>query len=168
VGVRQEARQALVGTEETWHATAMTGPNAGVEWQPAIVPSVDVVDESFIRAQPQVVAATVAQRWHSWWPNLTLQIYMDRGLQGMRWTVTGELVGSSEIWLEEHPPGVIVHYFLRADPTVPGAPTTMRAAATTRRAQAQLQAVRRRHVLAWKRVIWALKDELEAHARSYR
>jgi hypothetical protein len=141
----------------------MAGPIADAPGQP----SIDVVDESFIRAQPEAVAAAVAQRWPAWWPNLMLQVYMNRGLQGLRWTVAGELVGSSEIWLEEHAPGVIVHYFLRADPAVPGDPTTIRDAAMTRRAHAQLEALRRRHVLAWKRIIWALKDELETHARSY-
>lgn len=131
-------------------------------------PSIDVVDESFIRVPRDVVAAVVAKRWQSWWVSLSLQPYMDRGVEGMRWTVSGDMVGSSEIWLEEHPPGVIVHYYLRADPTVPGSPTTPRAVARTRRARSQVDSLRRRHVLAWKQIVWALKDELEADARSYR
>ena len=131
-------------------------------------PSIDIVDESYIRVRRDVVAAVVAERWPSWWPGLTLQVYMDRGLEGMRWTVAGDLVGSSEIWLEEHDPGVIVHYYLRADPTVPGSMTTSRQIGNTRRAQAQVAAIRQRHVVAWKRVIWAVKDELEIDARSHR
>ena len=131
-------------------------------------PSIDVVDESFIRVQREVLAAVVAERWPRWWSNVYLEVYMDRGIEGMRWTVTGEMVGSSEIWLEEQAPGVVLHYYLRAEPTVPGTTATARAASTTRRAHAQLDAMRRRHVLAWKRIVWALKDELEADARSYR
>lgn len=131
-------------------------------------PSIDVVDESFIRVRREVLAAVVAERWPRWWSNVSLQVYMDRGIEGMRWTVTGEMVGSSEIWLEEQFPGVVLHYYLRAEPTVPGSTTTARPAPSTRRARAQVDALRRRHVLAWKRTVWALKDELEADARSYR
>lgn len=129
-------------------------------------PSIDVVDESFIRVRREVVAALVAERWQGWWSNLFLQVYMDRGVEGMRWTVTGEMVGSSEIWLEEHEPGVIVRYYLRAEPTVPGTVATVRPAGSTRRVRSQVETLQRRHVLAWKRIVWALKDELEADARS--
>ena len=131
-------------------------------------PTIDVVDQSFIRVRRDVVAAVVAERWHSWWPGLTLQVYMDRGLEGIRWTVSGQMVGSAEIWLQEQPPGVLVHHFLRGEPTVPGTTATPRPVATSRRARAQVEALQRRHVLAWKRVVWALKDELEADARPYR
>lgn len=131
-------------------------------------PTIDVVDESFIRVERAVLAREVARRWTTWWPGLHLQIYMDRGIEGMRWTVAGEMVGSSEIWLEEHAPGVIVHYYLRAEPTVPGSSTTPRPAARNRRALRQVADIRRRHVLAWKSVVWALKDELEADANTRR
>lgn len=131
-------------------------------------PSIDVVDESFIRVRREVVASVVAERWPRWWSNVSLEVYMDRGVEGMRWTVTGEMVGSSEIWLEEQAPGVIVHYYLRANPTVPGTTATARPMATNRRGRSQVDAMRRRHVLAWKQIVWALKDELEADARSYR
>jgi len=135
---------------------------------PDPVPSIDIVDESFVRIRRDVMAAVVAERWSTWWPGLTLQVYMDRGVEGMRWTVAGDLVGSSEIWLEEHDPGVIVHYYLRADPTVPGSASTVRRFGNTRRAQAQVASIRQRHVVAWKQVIWAVKDELEPDARSHR
>lgn len=146
-----------------WHATAVEGIDSLPEQ-----PSIDIVDESFIRVERSVVAREVARRWPSWWTNIDLQIYLDRGVEGIRWTVAGEFVGTSEIWLEEHPPGVIVHYYLRAEPTVPGSSTTPRRMATTRRASAQVDALRRRHVLAWKQLVWALKDELEADAHAHR
>jgi hypothetical protein len=131
-------------------------------------PSIDIVDESFIGVDRAVVAREVALRWPRWWPGLRLEVYMDRGAEGMRWTVAGDFVGSSEIWLEEHTPGVIVHYYLRAEPTVPGSNTTPRPRANTRRAHSQVEGLRRRHVLAWKQVVWAMKDELEADAHAYR
>ncbi len=53
--------------------------------------------------------------WHPWWPELQLSIFMDRGDKGVRWSISGALVGSSEIWLEPFADGVIVHYYLRAD-----------------------------------------------------
>jgi len=149
--------------DEPWHARGVSGSLPLPEQ-----PSIDVVDESFIRVERAVLARVVAERWSMWWPDLRMEIYMDRGLEGLRWTVTGALVGSSEIWLEEHAPGVIVHYYLRAEPTVPGSTTTARPATGNRRTAKTVADLQRRHVLAWKRVVWSLKDELEADARSHR
>ena len=114
--------------------------------------SVDLVDETFIAAGADRVAAAVADpsRWREWWPGRTVEVFMDRGIKGQRWAVAGDLVGSSEIWLEEYRDGVVLHYFLRADP--PGGSGGRRAADRRRRAEA----------LAWKRIVWALKHEFEA------
>lgn len=81
------------------------------------MPTVDLVDETFLVAAPEVVAAVVADpaTWRAWWPDLQLAVMTDRGVQGMRWTVRGALVGSSEIWLEPFGDGVVAHYYLRAD-----------------------------------------------------
>lgn len=87
---------------------------------------------------------------------------MDRGLEGIRWTVTGALVGSAEIWLEAFSDGVIVHYYLRADPTIPGSRTESRDFTASPRAQRELATMRARHATRWKQTVWALKDELEA------
>lgn len=131
------------------------------------MPSVDLVDETFVVADPTVLAAIVADsgRWRVWWPDLDLTVFMDRGREGIRWTVTGSLVGSSEIWLEAYDDGVIVHYYLRADPTVPGSRTQPRAVGDSPRARRSMDALRRRRAVAWKQVIWSLKDELEAGRR---
>ena len=81
----------------------------------------DVVDETFLAVPPSVVAAAFAdpRAWHGFWPDLTLDVYLDRGDQGLRWTVQGALTGSMEVWLEPMLDGTLLHYFLRAD--LPGA-----------------------------------------------
>ena len=91
----------------------------------ARMPSVDVVDETFVAVPPDVLAAEFATpaRWRTLWPDLDLEVVTDRGAAGFRWTVTGALVGSMEVWLEPVLDGTVLHYFLRADPPGPdGAP----------------------------------------------
>ena len=127
------------------------------------MPWVDLIDETFIVAAPCELAAVVhdPQRWRAWWPGLQLTVFMDRGEQGVRWSVTGDLVGSAEIWLEPFGDGVVVHHYLRADPTRPGSPTDAVEGDPAKLARLA-DRVRRRHALAWKRSVNALKDELEA------
>lgn len=116
----------------------------------------DLVDETFIVAAPQVLAPIVADRsYHRrWWPDLQLTVFMDRGLLGQRWSITGALVGSLEIWLEPFADGCILHHYLRGEPTpaLPDTPDGWRKAARLRAARAK----------AWKTSVWALKAELEA------
>jgi hypothetical protein len=85
------------------------------------VPSVDVVDETFLAVPPAVVAVEFAlpSRWPQLWPDLQLQVMTDRGVKGIRWTVRGALVGSMEVWLEPVLDGTLLHYYLRADPPGP-------------------------------------------------
>lgn len=126
---------------------------------------VDLVDETFVVVDRARLATIVAdpRRWRVWWPELTLEVFMDRGPDGVRWSVTGAWVGSLEIWLEEVGDGVLLHHYARLDPIVRGtgaaaaAPAPTDAAAWRRAARA-----RNRRARAWKRVVWALKDELEA------
>ncbi|ACU35336.1 polyketide cyclase / dehydrase and lipid transport [Actinosynnema pretiosum subsp. pretiosum] len=81
------------------------------------MPSVDVVDETFLAVPPETVAAAFAapESWARHWPDLILSVYLDRGAQGLRWTVGGALVGTMEVWLEPVMDGTLLHYFLRAD-----------------------------------------------------
>lgn len=134
------------------------------------MPAVDLVDETFIAADPHRIAAVVADRdrWRQWWPDLKMTVFMDRGVKGIRWSVVGAFVGSAEIWIEPCFDGAIVHYYLRLDPTPSavdvtnrsdggsvdqrGRPLSPRLAARVRASRAQ----------AWKRIVWSLKDELEA------
>ncbi|HVQ95715.1 MAG TPA: polyketide cyclase / dehydrase and lipid transport [Mycobacteriales bacterium] len=117
------------------------------------MPRFDLVDETFVVAAPAAVAAAVGDpdRWRRWWPDLRLSIFQDRAEHGIRWNLGGALAGSMEVWLEPFGDGVIVHYYLRADPP----PGRTFSAGTVRRE-------RRRRALRAKQVFWSLKDELEA------
>lgn len=82
-----------------------------------VVSALDVVDETFVAAPPAVVAARMAGpgRWRRWWPDLRLTVLHDRGPEGVRWTVTGGLRGTLEIWLEPVLDGTVLHLFLRSE-----------------------------------------------------
>ena len=126
------------------------------------MPAVDLVDETYVVADRATLAAVVGDtgRWAQWWPGLTLTVFMDRGLDGIRWSATGRWVGSLEIWLEQVGDGVLVHHYARLDPVDPatGAARALPHDAGGWRRAARARARRAR---AWKRSVWALKDELE-------
>ena len=81
--------------------------------------SIQIADETFVAADGARVAAAVADQssWRRWWPDLQLRVVEDRAEKGIRWTVTGALTGTMEIWLEPSLDGVVLHYFLHAEPT---------------------------------------------------
>lgn len=118
----------------------------------------DIADDTFVRASLASVCAAVRERarWQVWWPDLILTVTEDRGSKGIRWYVDGAVRGSMEIWLEQVPHGVVVHYFLRAD--VPAEHRTPRA----------LNRLRERRRVAFRERMWALKDEWEAADRAER
>ncbi|NDL57299.1 polyketide cyclase / dehydrase and lipid transport [Phytoactinopolyspora sp. XMNu-373] len=123
------------------------------------------MDETFVVADRSALAAVLADPglWRRWWPRLQLTVVEDRGRLGTRWTVRGELVGTAEIWLEPWHDGVIVHWFLRAEPAAPDTGLRWRRPPDPTR-------IRERYVASFKRHIHALKDELDAgrmagHAR---
>ena len=80
--------------------------------------SVQIADETFVCADPADVGRSVADpsSWRRWWPDLRLTVVEDRGPAGHRWTVAGALTGTMEVWLETMMDGVILHYFLHAEP----------------------------------------------------
>ena len=83
------------------------------------VHSVQVADVTFIAAGPARVGAAVADpaSWRRWWPDLRLEVVEARGDKGIRWAVTGPLTGTMEIWLQPSLDGVLLHYFLHAEPS---------------------------------------------------
>ena len=75
--------------------------------------SIQVADETFVAVDGATVGVAISQeaRWRRWWPDLRLHVVEQRGEAGIRWTVTGALTGTMEIWLEPMLDGVILHYF---------------------------------------------------------
>jgi hypothetical protein len=80
--------------------------------------SIQIADETFVAADPVEVGRAVGDpaSWRRWWPDLLLTVVEDREDKGHRWTVAGALTGTMEIWLEPVLDGVVLHYFLHAEP----------------------------------------------------
>lgn len=116
------------------------------------VPQIDLIEETYLAVSPQRVAAAIRESAFTTalWPDLTLAVFMDRGDAGVRWSASGALVGSCEIWLEPHADGVIAHTYLRTDSAEGVLPP-----------RAALRELRHRARHA-KQVWWQLKDTLEA------
>ena len=81
--------------------------------------SIQIADETFVSADPAEVGMAVGDpaNWRRWWPDLRLTVVEDRGEVGHRWTVAGALTGTMEVWLQPALDGVILHYFLHAEPS---------------------------------------------------
>lgn len=117
----------------------------------------DIVDETFLVVPPKILASAFADpaSWRQYWPDLNLEVYLDRGDAGLRWTVRGALVGTMEVWLEPVLDGTLLHYFLRADLPDTGDNRTRR----TRPRDVRRERTRRQ--LAAKRIALDLKTVLE-------
>lgn len=85
------------------------------------VTSIQVADEIFVAAAQSLAGGVIGDRarWRQWWPDLRLTVVEDRENQGVRWTVTGPIEGTMEIWCEECMDGFILHYYLHAEPVAP-------------------------------------------------
>lgn len=116
--------------------------------------SIQVADETFVCADPAEVGSAVAdtRSWRRWWPDLRLTVVEDRGPAGVRWTVTGSVAGTMEIWLEPVLDGVILHYFLHAEPS---------GAAAWELAKMNLAKLNHRRRVAGKRMAFEVKQKLE-------
>jgi hypothetical protein len=91
--------------------------------------------------------------WRRWFPDLLLEVIEDRADKGVRWTVTGSLTGTMEIWLEPVLDGVVLHYFLHAEPA---------GAAAGEVAKMDLPGMPHRRRVAGKRMAFEVKNALEA------
>jgi hypothetical protein len=117
--------------------------------------SIQIADEMFVAADPAAVGRAVADpaSWRRWWPDLRLEVVEDRADKGMRWTVTGPLAGTMEIWLEPVLDGVLLHYFLHAEPT---------GVAAWQLAKMNLAKLTQQRRVAGKRMAFEVKATLEA------
>jgi uncharacterized protein YndB with AHSA1/START domain len=143
------------------------------------VPRSNTTDEFFIDAPPERVYALVAdpRAIASWWPGarvsaadgrlvlraptsrrLAPRVRFEARVDGLRpgegltwWLERGELRGRAEWWLERFKSGTIVHYFLDVE-------------RGDRAGLRRLRTCVRRHRLALRRGVNALKDRLEGRA----
>ncbi|MGK8489170.1 polyketide cyclase / dehydrase and lipid transport [Nocardia asiatica] len=113
--------------------------------------SIQVADQTFVAAPGAAVADLLAgpNQWRRWWPDLVLEVREERGEKGIRWSVAGALTGTMEVWLEPSLDGVILHYFLHAEPR-PALPA------------GKLAAANRARRVAGKNMAFELKARLEA------
>ena len=82
---------------------------------PASGPQRHLVDETFVVAPASALLFLCdEQTWAQWFPQLRLMCIEDRGLRGKRWSVSGDVDGTAEVWLEQQADGVIVHVYLRS------------------------------------------------------
>jgi len=116
--------------------------------------SIQVADETFVCADPADVGAAVADpaSWRRWWPDLRLTVVEDRGPAGQRWTVTGALTGTMEVWLQPSFDGVILHYFIHAEPS---------GVAAWQLAKMNLAKANHQRRVAGKRMAFEVKQRLE-------
>jgi hypothetical protein len=117
--------------------------------------SVQIADETFVCADPADAGRAVADPagWRRWWPDLRLTVVEDRGPAGHRWTVAGALTGTMEVWLETMMDGVILHYFLHAEPA---------GASAQDLARLDLAKLNHSRRVAGKRMAFEVKTRLEA------
>jgi hypothetical protein len=115
------------------------------------MPQLDISCDDLVVADPAYVAERLGSDtlWREWWPDLTLTASERRGLEGVRWSVTGAATGTAEWWLEPVRDGVVVHWYLRVDPAQP-----VRGRAVER--------LKERYVAAYRERLWRFKDEAEA------
>ena len=117
--------------------------------------SIQVADQTFVAADPAAVGEAVADRlsWRRWFPDLLLDVVEARAEKGIRWTVAGPLTGTMEIWLEPVLDGVVLHYFLHAEPA---------GATAAQLATMDLAKANHRRRVAGKRMAFEVKNRLEA------
>ena len=116
--------------------------------------SIQIADETFVAADPADIGRAVSDpsSWRRWWPDLRLDVRENRGDKGIRWTVTGALTGTMEIWLEPMLDGTLLHYFLHAEPA---------GAAAWQLARMNLAKMNHRRRVAGKNMAFELKARLE-------
>jgi hypothetical protein len=114
------------------------------------VHSIQIADQTFVAADPAAVGRAVSDRadWRRWFSDLQLEVVEDRAEKGVRWKVAGPASGTMEIWLEPVLDGVMLHYFLHAEPAAAAGGSAAR--------------MTHRRRVAGKRMAFEVKNRLEA------
>lgn len=104
-------------------------------------------------------------RWQVLWPGCRAVIVTEvpAGSPSGRlgWQLQGALVGSSWVVVEERAEGVRVEYRLEADPSEPGSLDRPRQPVDSPHRRREAASLRQRHLVAWKRSLWALAAQYE-------
>ncbi len=81
--------------------------------------SIQIADQTFVAADPVDVGARspIGPAGGGGGRICGCTVVEDRGPLGHRWTTTGALTGTMEVWLEPVLDGVVLHYFLHAEPS---------------------------------------------------
>lgn len=102
-----------------------------------------------------------SSRWRVLWPGSRAVVVTSRLQTRLEWRLTGALVGGSWVVLEERSDGVMVQYRLEADPAEPGAGERPRELSDSPHGRREAAALQQRHLLAWKRSLWAVVDQYQ-------
>ncbi|MFV0495203.1 polyketide cyclase / dehydrase and lipid transport [Mycobacterium sp.] len=117
--------------------------------------SIQIADQTYVAADGARVGTAIAdqEKWQLWWPDLRLRVTEDRADKGIRWTVAGALMGTMEVWLEPSLQGVVLHYFLHAEPA---------GVSSAELAKLNLAKMTHRRRVAGKKMAFEVKTALEA------
>lgn len=125
--------------------------------------SVIVTDETVVVVPAAALRSLLAEssRWQVLWPG-SRAVLVTSGVPGrLEWRLSGALMGGSWVLLEDRSDGVLVQYRLEADPAEPGTGDRPRELSTSPHGRREVAELRRRHLLAWKRSLWAVVDEYQ-------
>lgn len=126
-----------------------------------------ISDESVVLVPAGAVVALLSEpsRWTVLWPGcravIVNEAQADAPAGRLSWQLKGALVGSSWVTVEERADGVRVEYRLEADPSEPGSPDRPRQLLDSPHGRREAASLQQRHLVAWKRSLWALAAQYE-------
>lgn len=125
--------------------------------------SVTIVDEVVVVVPRAALIGLLSDRtrWSMWWPGSEATLVREIPDERLEWSLVGALVGSTTVAVSAHPQGVLVRYALDADPSEPGSRSRRRPLSDSPHGRREVQNLRQRHQLAWRRAVWALAAQYD-------
>lgn len=126
-----------------------------------------ISDETVVVVPAGAVVALLSEpsRWQVLWPGcravIVTEVPAGSPSGRLSWQLQGALVGSSWVVVEERSEGVRVEYRLEADPSEPGSADRPRQFVDSPHRRREAASLQQRHLLAWKRSLWALAAQYE-------